>query len=640
MSEIIFASFIVAFLGILAALYEGKISQDKGKHYRYLLAAFGSLALGGILQMAAAASPGLYVLSESLKSWGLILIGFSFLSGTEEGGKGKGQTGFLALLLCLSLIFAYGPGWLGWEGRHLLGIKLWQIALSITLIALVLRGERPAKRALEIIFSLWLIMAVSKRGSFQATLQLLICLVLIIAVYRNILFYYRRLESLKTNLVKEKEVTLSFLERIGVALHDAFNLDEVLKMIMSCVMASSQAKAGAIFLLSDDKKVLTVDVVEGLFPPLHRTIDKTTTKTRYLMEKFKSDCIKVGEGVVGQVAATGRFILIKDALRDPRTPKISADFLQIKTMVVAPLKIKEEVLGVIALVNKENDERFSELDASLLHALGNQAAISINNAKLYQALSEKERLEKELQIARDIQGFLFPKEAPRIEGFELASLARPAMEVGGDYYDYIKVSKDELGLVIADVSGKGIPGALVMAMVRSMLRAEAVGKSSAAQVLHRVNKSIYGDIKDDMFVSLFYLVLNVKKRTVNYARAGHDPALLFHGKEKRYELLDKGGIALGLDEGSFFDETLEQGEVSLSPGDTLVLYTDGITEAVNRDNEEFGFRKLLEIVRRSSPANGEDNVSSLVERVDREIIEFTGGLPQWDDITMVALRVK
>lgn len=637
MSEIIFASFIVALLGIFTAIFEWGIARE-GRSL-YLLAAFGSLALGGAFQIASATYPGLDVFSEGLKSWGLILLGFSFLSRREGERMRRSQAGFIFLLLCLSLILASGPRWIGW-GKEQLGIKLWQVALTITLIVFVLQRAYPAKRALTAIFSLWLIMAIWKKGNFQAVVQLLVYLGLLLLIYKSILFNFRGLERLKANLVKEKEVTLSFLERIGAALHDAFNLDEVLKMIMSCVMASSQAKAGAIFLLSDDKKELTVDVVEGLFPPLHKTIDKTSTRARYIMEKFKADRIKVGEGVVGQVAATGRSIIIKDALRDPRTPEISADFLQIKTMVVAPLKIKKEVLGVIALVNKENDERFSEVDDSLLHALGNQAAISINNAKLYQALSERERLEQELQIARDIQGFLFPKEAPRIEGFELASLARPATEVGGDYYDYIEVSKDEWGLVIADVSGKGVPGALVMAMVRSMLRAEAAGKSSAAQVLSRVNKSIYGDIKEDMFVSLFYLVLNVRKGTLNYARAGHDPSLLFHGKEKSYELLDRGGIALGLDEGPFFNETLEQGEVKLSSGDTLVLYTDGITEAMNGNNEQFGFQRLLDIVRQSSLAEGEGKVSALVERIDREITKFAGDAPQRDDITLVALKVK
>jgi len=143
-----------------------------------------------------------------------------------------------------------------------------------------------------------------------------------------------------------------------------------------------------------------------------------------------------------------------------------------------------------------------------------------------------------------------------------------------------------------------------------------------------------------MFVSLFYLVLNVRKGTLNYARAGHAPAILFHGKEKRYELLDGGGIALGLDEGSLFDKTLEQGEITLGSGDTLVLYTDGITEAVNSNDEEFGFARLLEMVRQNSLTEGEEKVSALVRGVDREIMNFTGGLPQRDDITLVALKVK
>ncbi len=641
MSGMIFASFVVALLGIFTSVFEGKVARREGGSV-VLVAAFSALALGGAAQIIF--SSHLSVFSPDLETWGLILLGFGFLmvgreDGNGEGERGKSRVRFVVLLLCVSLLITSGPRLMGF-GRYQTGIRLWQVALALTLIMHLLQGSHPNKHALSVLFSLWLIMAISTRGSFRAAVQLLVYLGFLFLVYKDILLGFRELESLKATLIKEKEVTLSFLERIGAALHDAFNLDEVLKMIMSCVMASSQAKAGAIFLLSDDKKELTVDVVEGLFPPLHRTIDKTATKAKYIMEKFKTDRIKVGEGVIGEVAATGRSILIKFACQDPRTPEISADFLQVKTMVVAPLKVRDEVLGVIALVNKENDERFSEVDDSLLHALGNQAAISINNAKLYQALSEKERLERELQIARDIQGFLFPKEAPRIEGFALASLARPATEVGGDYYDYIEVSRDEWGLVIADVSGKGVPGALVMAMVRSTLRAEAVGKSSAAQVLSRVNKSMYGDIKDDMFVSLFYIVLNVKKRTLNYARAGHDPSLLFRGKEKRVELLDKGGIALGLDEGAFLDETLEQGEVELNSGDTLVLYTDGITEAMNSKNEEFGFPRLREIVRQGSLLDTERKVSALVESVDREITKFAGGAPQRDDITMVALEVK
>ncbi|NOX97356.1 MAG: SpoIIE family protein phosphatase [Nitrospirae bacterium] len=633
----IFASSVLAFLGIFTAIFEWKLAQERKS--LYLLVAFATLTLSGILHLASSAVPGLYVVSHGFQAWGLILISYSLLSGKERAGTGWKQAGFFFLLLIFSLILASGPGWLGWE-KHQLGVKLWQVALAITFITFVLRRDHPAKGGLTVIFSLWFLMALWRPGSFQAMLQLFIYLGFLLVVYGRVILAFRRIEKTKANLVREKEVILSFLGRIGAALHDAFNLEEVLKMIMNCVMASSQAKAGAIFLLSDDKKELTVDVVEGLFPPLHKTIDKATTRARFIMEKFKADRIKVGEGVIGQVAATGRSILIKDALRDPRTPEISADFLQVKTMVVAPLKVKEEVVGVIALINKEKDELFSEVDDSLLHALGNQAAISINSAKLYQALSEKERLERELQIARDIQRFLLPKEAPRIEGFEVASLARPATEVGGDYYDYFEVSKDEWGLVIADVSGKGVPGALIMAMVRSILRAEAEGKSSAAQVLSRVNRSIYRDIKDDMFVSLFYLVLNVKKRTLNYARAGHDPSILFHGQEQRYELLDKGGIALGLDEGSFFDETLDQGEIELVPGDTLVLYTDGITEAMNKNNEEFGFPQLLEIVRQDSLAEGKDKASVLVERVDQEITKFTGGVPQRDDITLVVLKVQ
>ncbi|MCD5391149.1 SpoIIE family protein phosphatase [candidate division NPL-UPA2 bacterium] len=630
MPEIVFANFILAILGAFMAGFAWTVTRRRRNIY--LLAAFGSLALAGFFRIASSIHRGLSAFSPGLESWGLILLGFGFLSPreiTEEAGRRMFRLVILLSLLFLLITFGLIPIGAG----YLFAVRFWQTALTAGILVLVLRGPHANKLSLGVIFFLWLVMALSG-GDFRTGIQLLIYLGLFLLVYKNILFDFRALEGVKNSLVKEKEVILSFLERIGAALHDAFNLDEVLKMITNYAMTSSQASAGAIFLLSEDKKELTVDVVEGLFPPLRKTIDKTATKTKYILEKFKTDRIKVGEGVVGQVAETGRPILIKDAGQDPRTPPVAAGFLEIKTMVAAPLKIKEEVLGVIALVNRKDDGLFSEVDASLLHALGNQAAISINNAMLYQALSEKKKLEQELQIARDIQQLLLPESAPKLQGFELASLARPAKEVGGDYYDYIQVSEDEWGLVIADVSGKGVPGALVMAMVRSMLRAEAIGNSRAAKVLSKVNRSIYPDIRDDMFISLFYLILNTKKRTLNYARAGHDPSILFHADDGRYELLFSDGMALGVDEGPLFNQALEELQIELKSGDAVILYTDGITEAMNADSEEFGLQRLLDIAKKG------EGSSDLVAKIDREVSQFTGGIPQRDDITLVVLTVK
>ena len=629
MLEIVFANFILAILGMFMAGFEWTISRERRS--LYLLAAFSSLALAGFFRITSEFY-SLYAFSPDLETWGLILLGFGFLLPPEGEVEAERRTFRLAIfLLTLSFIITSGLSPIGY--RYQIWMKLWQVILTVGIIVLTFRKSHPDRVPLSACFFLWLVMILSGEN-LREGIQLLVYLSLFLIIYKTILFDFRILEERRSSLEKEKEVILSFLERIGAALHDAFDLDEVLKMIMSCVMASSQASAGAIFLLDKDKKELTVEVVEGLFPPLHKTIDKASTKAKYILEKFKTDRIKVREGVVGRVAETGRSILIKDARRDPRTPPVSADFLQIKSMVVAPLKIKEEVLGVIALVNRKDDGRFSEVDDSLLHALGNQAAISINNAKLYQALSEKERLEQELKIARDIQQLLLPESAPKMQGFELASLARPAKEVGGDYYDYIPVSEDEWGLVIADVSGKGVPGALVMAMVRSVLRAEAMGNSSAANVLSKVNRSICGDIKDDMFVSLFYLILNTKRRTLNYARAGHDPSILLHADESGYELLSSDGMALGVDGGSLFNQALEEVQIELKSGDAIILYTDGITEAMNERDEEFGFQRLLEIVQKGGGS------SDLVAKIDHEVGEFIGGIPQRDDITLVVLKVK
>ncbi len=253
-------------------------------------------------------------------------------------------------------------------------------------------------------------------------------------------------------------------------------------------------------------------------------------------------------------------------------------------------------------------------------------------------LAEQERLQKEVQVAQDIQQTLLPASFPDIEGYEISTYYEAAKEVGGDYFDFVEVDNDTLGIVVADVSGKGVPGSLVMTMIRTALRTEARGNKNAADVLAKVNSFVMKDMKRGMFVTIFYVILDSKKRSINYASAGHNPMILYRGSTKKSYYLNPKGFPIGikLPDDSLFNKTIESDTLHLRPEDSLIVYTDGITEAMNHNRERFGDERFLSVIREY----GDLNVEPFVNKIRDEIIIFSEGFAQTDDITLVAIREK
>lgn len=470
-------------------------------------------------------------------------------------------------------------------------------------------------------------------------LVLFICVVLAFITWR-LYGLYQELQLAYSKTLQEREIVLSFLQEIGTAFTEAIDLEGLLHSVVGCSIRMLKATSGAVFLMDEDKRTLQASIIEGTFPPWYQPessiMEKILSKSKYLEEYLKAQKIPVGSGVIGTVANTGRACLVQDGSIDIRIPKFSNQMLKIRTILIVPLKIKDEVLGVLALVNKQDNQPFTETDLSLLEALGDQAAIAIRNARFYQTVIEKQKLDSDLNIAKDIQHMLLPEVCPKVDGWDISAWNKSAMEIGGDYYDFIDVGKNKLGMVIADVSGKSIPGALVMNTTRSILRSKAVGVHSASSVLMAVNELVCQDIDPDMFISLLYLIIDTRTNTVTCARAGHEPMVLYHAKESTCELMKSEGMVLGMDDGSIFNNTLREVKMQLTPGDILVLYTDGITEAINEKEEEFGLTNLLDAVRISSRGDADSIVSNIAERIGR----FTGNIPQQDDLTLVVLKVK
>ncbi|HRJ73992.1 MAG TPA: PP2C family protein-serine/threonine phosphatase, partial [Terrimicrobiaceae bacterium] len=221
-----------------------------------------------------------------------------------------------------------------------------------------------------------------------------------------------------------------------------------------------------------------------------------------------------------------------------------------------------------------------------------------------------------------------------VNGYELSGINVPARQVSGDYYDYIQVDDRRVGVAIADVSGKGVPASLIMAMCRSVIRSEAVGKTSASEVLRRVNQQLYPDIKEDMFISMAYFILDTQSNQVTLARAGHDAPLLYRAADQGVEKLTPKGMALGIDSGEVFNRVCADYSFELAPNDCLLLYTDGATEALDEEGLEFGLPRLVQALQASAP----QGAPGIIKRLTEDVKNFAGTYPQHDDITLIAIR--
>ena len=253
-------------------------------------------------------------------------------------------------------------------------------------------------------------------------------------------------------------------------------------------------------------------------------------------------------------------------------------------------------------------------------------------------MMEQERMQKEMQVAQEIQHTLLPGEFPQIEGYEIGATYRSAKEVGGDYYDFFWVDPTTLGIVVADVSGKGVPGSMVMTMIRTAMRLEARGNKSASDVLGKVNSHVTSDMKKGMFVTMFYIVLDSRNRAINFASAGHNPMILYRGKTKEVYFLKPKGFPVGIDlpEEDMFVKNMTLQKVSLEKNDMMVIYTDGITEAMNNEKQQFGEERLIQVIKDNSHLTP----SEFVEKLNESIAQFTQGAEQNDDITVVAIKEK
>jgi len=408
-------------------------------------------------------------------------------------------------------------------------------------------------------------------------------------------------------LERYKEINLIY--NVSAKMASCLDAQEVAQLIIGEVRKTIEATGASIMLPRE--KTDSLDIISAF---------GTTTSTKLVL--------KPGKGIAGSVLLTGKGVIINDVRS---VPEFVEGPNKISSLICVPLKVEEKIIGVMN-ISSEKPVTYTAGDLKLATALATQAAVSIENARLQAERLERERIVQELEIARDIQQSFLPHTTPTVEGAEVTTLFLPARQVGGDFYDFIPISKNNLGLVIADVSGKGVPAALFMALSRALMRANSLQNPRVAHAVIQTNRLILECATSGLFVTLFYAIVDTQTRTVKYVSAGHNPPILYRKKTGETHFLDADGIALGV----LDDIELEEKETFLEEGDVIVLYTDGVTEAMNVENEEFGEERLIRLISENHTLSAND----LICKIKDVVMEFAGEAPQHDDFTLMIVKMQ
>ncbi|HEX9190004.1 MAG TPA: GAF domain-containing SpoIIE family protein phosphatase [Vicinamibacteria bacterium] len=407
-------------------------------------------------------------------------------------------------------------------------------------------------------------------------------------------------------------VLLEISQRISRTLDLPVVLDDLVRALRSAIACD----AAGIFVLSRAVPLLRrsdANVIAGM------------VQTGFDAPAADDPMLRSGKGIIGHVVHTGEVVSAPDVRLDPR---YVAGRRETRSELAVPI-VGEA--GVIGCFNVESDRlaAFTPADAELLEFFASAAAVSIEKALLHRQVLEKQRIEDQLEVAREVQAGLLPGGPPDVPGYDIAAIALPTGAIGGDYYDYVPLEGGRLGVVVADVSGKGIPAALIMATFRAALRTEMRRHAEVPAVAAELNRVVMESRDASRFVTTVCGVLEQGSGLFTYVNCGHNPPLLLRASGEA-ETLQEGGPALGI----IADQRFESGAVCVGPGDCLVLFTDGVVEPADGGDVEFGVERLAAAVRGAGQGRAEDALRSVIDATHG----FSGRDEYEDDFTLVVLK--
>jgi serine phosphatase RsbU (regulator of sigma subunit)/pSer/pThr/pTyr-binding forkhead associated (FHA) protein len=420
-----------------------------------------------------------------------------------------------------------------------------------------------------------------------------------------------------SSLALEQRDVLALISRVSLTLLSPLSLSETLHHVLDSIFEALPADRGYVMLL------------EAPGPQAEPQLVCKAMKSRSQSRESESE-IKLSRSITDQVIRQGTSVLTSDALHDPRFQERKSIMLGgIRSVMAVPLAVEGRVSGMIYVDSPFGTSRFTEQDLQLLTLIAGVAAIRIENVRLLEDQQEKQRLEKELAVASEIQLRLLPESPPQIPGYELIGVSFPCYEVGGDYYDFFQKRDGRYLIALGDVSGKGTGAALLMSSLHAAVHAQTTTRLSGCEVVSEINQYIYDNTPSNKYVTFFYSELDARTHQFTYINAGHNSPLLVRtsGEVTR---LDVGGFPVGITP----DCEYREGWVQMEPGDVLVIYSDGVTESQNEEGEEFDEARLIEVVQR----NRDRTAASIRDRIDEALTRFVGQAKAVDDLTLVILK--
>jgi sigma-B regulation protein RsbU (phosphoserine phosphatase) len=414
-------------------------------------------------------------------------------------------------------------------------------------------------------------------------------------------------------LTHERDDLRKVLE-ITKQLNQVHDLRTLLEAIIDAAIELMAAKRGFLILLNGQQMKIEIA----------RRADRTS---------IPDAALQVSTQICQQVISTGRAVLTTNAAADDRFGRYkSVAGLKLRSILCVPFRIKEKTFGTV-LLDAGDVGAFSQRDVEVLEAFGDQAALAIENARLLNAARRRSRIEQELRIASQIQAKLLPRTFPQVPGLVVYGAAQPAKEVGGDYFDFILRSDGQLWFCIGDVTGKGVPAGLVMASARSALRSLVERVSDTRELVVFLNRFLCADLEDEeIFLSFVLMRYEPERALLSYTGAGHENILIYRADRDVVETRKTGGTVLGLT--ARVEETYRELELELKPGDTLLLYTDGVTEALNSSREQFTLERLQASAQRHLSLDPQIALHNIMG----DVLRFQGSTPQRDDVTLVVVQ--
>jgi serine phosphatase RsbU (regulator of sigma subunit) len=404
---------------------------------------------------------------------------------------------------------------------------------------------------------------------------------------------------------------LALISKVGITLLSSSTLEQTLEQIVSLVFEAVPADRCLLMMRDDANQELRVAVA--------RLRDRVGEVGE----------IRVSRNVMDEVVIKGKSVLTSDAQHDPRFASGTVVLQGVRSVLAVPLGVSEKVFGIIYADSPIAEGRFTEDHLKVLTTLASVAAIRVENARLVEARFQQERLERELQLAMEIQQRFQPTAPPIVPGYEFQGISFPCYEIGGDYYDFIEREDGRLVIALGDVSGKGTAAALLMSSLHAAIHAQTGSHDTLVETISAVNRYLADNIPSNRFVTLFYAELDPESGAVSFLNAGHNPPLIVHAAGT-VEQLASGGLPLGIKA----DADYREGRTTLQMGDVLVIYSDGVTEAASPSGEEFGPTRLYEVVSRNVDASA----AGIRDRIESALTKFSQGTQAADDITLVIVK--